>query len=51
MKAGTSLKVFLTFVILLFIFFVLDLCLSYVIYCNNFDCELVPAIQFIPKIS
>jgi hypothetical protein len=48
MKAEVSFKVFLIFVILLFIFFIVDLCLSNVIFCDNFGCKFVPAIQLIP---
>jgi len=51
MKAETPLKVFLVFVILLFLFFVADLCLSNVIFCDSFGCKFVPAIQLIPPIA
>lgn len=50
MKAEISLKVFITFVILLFIFFVADLCLSNVIVCDSLGCSFVPAIQLIPTV-
>ncbi|MEM7825625.1 MAG: hypothetical protein QW412_02065 [Candidatus Aenigmatarchaeota archaeon] len=49
-KGEMGLKVFITFAILLFIFFIVDLCFSKVIVCDSFGCEFVPAIQLIPTI-